>query len=305
MKEIVISLLVMLIHATAWSKELTLIVPYPPGGFNDILARNIQPGLEKKLNASVVIKNIPGAGNSLALAEMLASGDPDNIFIMTQDDVICGPLFQGKTTYDKLKPVSIIGHSFYIFAGAADATSSQLKFEEQQGHTINVANNGINGSAYLWLKTFRGNLKINPVPYKGIGPQVVVDIKNGSLQYSVFSAINAKQYIDAGLIAPIAVSSEQRLSIYPSAPTFKELGILVPSTSVWFGILARKDASDQRVSMINTYIREIVQNNETIQNMGKNGFIILNLSPIESKSWFMRDIQRFESIKQNLENPGK
>lgn len=284
----------------AWPTEkVTVIVPYPPGGLNDRIARSIQPDLEKNLGVSVVIQNMPGVSNVIAMNHVFRLNDASHTFILTQDDFISGPLFNNNLSYRRFKPATIIGYSTYLLVSNNQATVEKFANEIKTGAIVNIGHNGVNGSAYLWLKGLRSRLVINDIPYKGGGPTYFTDIAGGATQYGVIALANAGPQIQSGRLVPVAIASDLRNQLYPNIPTFKELGFQNPEPyDVWNGVFARNDVSDSKVAMLATAIRDAVRRNTRMQDLVKDGYVITDYDVAASQAYFNRQVKKFEAIKQ-------
>jgi tripartite-type tricarboxylate transporter receptor subunit TctC len=283
----------------AWpNKEIDIIVPYPPGGMNDRLARLIQPVLESKLRVPVIVKNMPGAGNSVAIAHVKGLKDASHTFILSQDDFIVATMFQNNLSYRDFTPVVVTGKSTLTIVGGPQQSSAKFAQQVKDGATVNIANNGVNGNSDLWLASFKTKLIVNRIPYKGGGTQMVVDLKNGALDYGVISAANAKSYIDGGLIVPIAVASIQRDPLYPKTPTIKEVGIDGYPSAVWNAIFVRNDVAPEVSATMSTVVREIVKNHPGFETLRENGMTILNYDIPQSKKFINSEVTRFEQLKK-------
>lgn len=281
----------------AWpTKEITIIVPYQPGGMNDNLARFIQPDLEKKLNVPVVVKNMPGEANGIAISHMLNNANDNHTFLLTMDDFIAGPLFRGSDSYKKFKAVTIIGTAPFLVFGNASTSVQEFKQEIKNNNVINIANAGINGGADLWVNQFTPAMNLTTVPFIGT-PPILTNVQGGQIKYGVLSTGSSFNLIKAGKLTPIMVSSEKRDSLYPSVPTFKELGLPGGAAHTWFGLVTRADTDSEATQAMSAAVNSVVANNQTILDFETKGLHIVNYNLAAANKFFNSEVTRFENFK--------
>ena len=295
----IIALLLTFVTATAFAwptQDITLVVPYPPGGVNDQIARFMQPDLESILRVRVQVLNLPGAANSVAINHVLSKPNDDHTFIITMDDFIVGPLYQNNTSYNNFKAVNVVGTVPYIMFGGPNASIKNLKQQIQKKSTVNIGNNGINGGAYLWITNLKSPLAVNSIFYKGSSP-VLTDVMAGHTEYGVSSIAASYKFIQAGKLIPVMQSGRTRSTTYPTVPTQNELGFSGPDAVTWFAIFTRKDTPTVVVNKFSETARLIIANNPRLQEFKTTGMNVTNLGVVESDAFFKQQIQQFETSK--------
>jgi tripartite-type tricarboxylate transporter receptor subunit TctC len=284
-------------HAGWPTKEITLIVPYPPGGMNDQIARIIQPDLESKLRVPVTVHNLPGAANAVAINHVMSKPNDNHTFIVSMEDFITGPLYRNNKSYMAFKSINIIGTVPYLIFGGKSASASKFKNQIEDGYTVNIASSGINSGSELWLKNLKSSLKFNTVPYKGAG-QLLSDVIAGHSEYGVISITAAYPMIQNGDLIPLVQSGKSRSTVFPLVPTQVELGLGGPSSTAWFSIFTRNDTPDLISEKFAKEVRTIVVNNPKIQRFKNTGMDIINLNYTESNLFFKGQIEHFEHNKK-------
>lgn len=296
-KIIALALTLIATTAFAWpTKDITLVVPYPPGGVNDQLARFMQPDLESILKVPVQIKNLPGAANGVAINHVLSQANDNHTFIISMDDFLLGPMYQNQLTYKEFVSTNIIGTVPYMFYGGKNASLAKFKEQIKNRATVNVGNNGVNGSAHLWTAGLSSPLTINPIFYKGAAP-TITDVVAGHSEYGVTSITATNKWIESGKLTPIMQSSKTRNHLYPTVPTAQELGFKGPTSETWFAVFARKDTDPQALKIFSDRARLIVANNVKIQNMRNDGMDLINLSGSLADVFYKNQIAKFEKNK--------
>ena len=279
--------------ADSWpSRDITIIVPFGPGGGMDILARQYQAELEARLPVKVIVKNMPGAATLVAVNHVLSNNNDDHTFVITTDDFLTSTWVEGQNRYNRFAPVFVIGSVPYVVFGGSSASITNLKQQISTNQKVNIGNLGVNGSADIWMSGLVSNLKINAVPYK-TRQQLLADILGNHLEYATMSLWLVNQNLSNGVV-PLMVSSDTRHPMFPTVPTFRELGIKGESTASWWSVIARQDTSPVAIQSMNRYLREITATNTTIQTMNKEGFEVLNLSLADSRSYMQNEIKKLE-----------
>lgn len=303
MKNLFLSCLLFVIAglAQAWpSKEITLIVPYPPGGVNDQIARYMAPDLESILRVPVQIKNMPGAANSVAINYILTRDNDDHTFMITMDDFVLGPLYQGNRSYQNFQATNIVGRVPYVLFGGPRADLKKFQKQIKSGATVNVGNNGANGGAHLWITGLQSPLVVNSIYYKGSTP-VLADVTAGHTEYGVSSIAASYQFVKDSRLVPLMTSGAQRSATYPTVPTAKELGFRGPDSQTWFGIFTRKNTSAAAVARFSDVSGIIIKNNPRMQEFAVSGMNIVNLRGVQAEEFFQKEIKHFENSKRSTD----
>lgn len=284
-------------HAAWPTREISLIVPYPPGGINDQIARIIQPDLEGIFKIPVTVHNLPGAANAVAINHVMHRPNDNHTFIVSMDDFVTGPLYQNSKSYMAFKSINIVGTVPYLIFGGRSATISKLAKQIENGQIVNIGSNGINSGSELWLKNLASSLKFNTVPYKG-GSQLLTDVMAGHAEYGVISITAAYSMIQNGDLTPLVQSGKRRSVAFPEVPTQSELGLSGTPSIAWFSVFTRNDTPDSASEKFSTAVRVIIANNPKIQKFRNTGMDIMNLNYTESHLFFQQQIAHFELNKQ-------
>ncbi len=231
--------------AQEWpSKSLTFVVPFPAGGSNDIAARVVGDGVRQRLGQTVVVDNKPGANGALGVESVLRAPKDHHTFLVASDSVSLLPLFRA-TTWDLTKsftPVAVLSYQPIVVVTAASSGIRTLKDLQSRArekpNQIAYATSGQGSLQHLVGELFSQQLGIDllHVPYKG-GGQAVNDVIAGQVPVAVLGAAAVLQFIKAGRLVPLAVSTRNRSPMLPDTPTLIESGagdIDVPQWSALF-----------------------------------------------------------------------
>jgi tripartite-type tricarboxylate transporter receptor subunit TctC len=228
------------------ARPIRLVVPYPPGASNDILARALAQRLTAALGQNVIVDNRAGAGGHIG-AEMVARAPADGhtLLLGTSGIVSISPSVYRKLAYRPgrdLAPVTLFANVPYVFAAGAALPAAGIKeliaLAKSRPGQLNYASSGNASAPHLCgelLKTTAG-IDLVHVPYKG-GAQAVADVISGQAAFYCGGIPTVLGQLKAGKLRSLGVASAQRSALLPDAPTVAEQGLPGFEVSSWTGIL--------------------------------------------------------------------
>jgi len=234
-------------QAQEWpGKALTLVVPFPPGGSNDVVARVVAEGVRKRVGQTVVVDNKPGANGALGVDAVLRAPRDHHTFLVASDSVSLLPLFR-TTPWDLTRtftPVAVLSYQPIVVVTAASTGLKTIQDLQARARSkpdqVPYASSGQGSIQHLVGELFSQNLGINllHIPYKG-GGQAVNDVIAGQVTVAVLGAAAVLPHIKSGKLVALAVSTRQRSPMLPDVPTLAESGagdIDVPQWSALFAV---------------------------------------------------------------------
>ena len=228
------------------SKPVTLIVPFPAGGSNDVAARVVGESVRKRLGQTVVVDNKPGANGSLGVDTVLRAPKDHHTFLVASDSVSLLPLFR-TMPWDLTKtftPIAMLSTQPIVVVTSASSGLKSIKDLQAAARSkpdqLPYATSGQGSLQHLVGELFSQNLGINllHIPYKG-GGQAVNDVLAGQVTVAVLGAAAVLPHIKSGKLVALAVSTRQRSPMLPDVPTLAESGagdIDVPQWSAMFAL---------------------------------------------------------------------
>lgn len=281
------------------TKPIRFLVPYPPGGGNDLLARIIGQKLSDSLGQQVVIDNRPGASGNIG-TEMAAKAAPDGHTIMLADNIFTiNPSLYGKLPYDPVKdfaPVSLLATVplFLVLNPSVPAKSLKefialVKSKPGQLNYASVGNGSLHHLAMELIKVMVG-IDIVHIPYKG-GAPARADILAGQVQ-AMFSGISSVPLFKAGRLNAIAVSTAKRSWIAPELPTVAEAAIPGFNVGVWFGVLAPAKTPKAIIAKLHTEIVKLKQMPEVQERLKSDGYDFIGGTPESFAAFIKTDIEK-------------
>jgi tripartite-type tricarboxylate transporter receptor subunit TctC len=266
--------------AQAWpSKPISLVVPFPPGGTTDVLARALGEKLTQSLGQTVIVENKPGAGATLG-ADYVAKSKPDGytLLVGAVHHTIASSVYK-KLPYDFQKDlapittIALVPNVLVVNASTSVKTVADLvKLAKAEPGKLTYGSNG-NGTAQHLIGTQFQNLtgtEITHIPYKGSGP-LASDLIGGQITMSFDTITPVLPHIKAGKLRPLAVTTAKRSAALPDVPTLEEAGLKGFNIGTWFGVLAPAATPKDIVARLNTEMVKVIQSPEFRKRMEEIG----------------------------------
>ncbi|MBV7481565.1 tripartite tricarboxylate transporter substrate binding protein [Bordetella sp. BOR01] len=242
------------------TRPVTLVVPFPPGGPTDALARRLADGLKDQLKQTVVVENRGGAGGNIG-AEYVANAQPDGYTILfgTSGPLAINVSLYKSQQYDPQKsfePVIRIGHLPNILvvhpSVPAHNVPELIAYAKQNPDKLSYASSGNGASSHLAGILFNkmAGTQILHVPYKGTGP-ALNDLLGGQVSMSFTDILTALPHVQAGTLRAIGLASAERSDALPDLPTLAEQGLAGYDVSVFFGIVAPRGTPASAIARLN------------------------------------------------------
>lgn len=276
-------------------KPITLLIPYPPGGSADMLARPLGAQLQKMWGQPVVLEYKPGAGGTIASAQ-LARAKPDGYTVlMVLAAHAINPSLYPSLPYDTRRdfvPVSLVATLPMLVAAPrstpADTIPELIAYAKAHPGKLSFASAGNGNTSHLAAEMFKQRTGTNMmhVPYKGSGPAVVA-LLGGEVSLMFDSISTSLPQVQAGKLKAIAVTGEKRSALLPDVPTVAES---VPGFVVngWYGILAPAGTPPRVVDALSQGIAQAVQVPQVKAQLNSYGYELVGSTPAE----FGRHIER-------------
>jgi tripartite-type tricarboxylate transporter receptor subunit TctC len=245
------------------SKPIRLIVTFPPGGSTDILARTMQPHLEKRLGQPIVIENRPGAGGATGI-EAVAKAVPDGyvIGIGAAGALAVNLSLKEKLPYDPfadLAPISGLARTPFVLAAASSFAPNSIReliaLAKARPNSISIGHGGNGTAMHLTAQLFNhmAGLDLTLVPYRGTGP-ATQDVVAGHIPLAITDIPSSLAQIQERRIKALAISSLRRFDAVPDVPTFDESGLPGYESIGWFGFVAPAGTPSEVIDLWNAAV---------------------------------------------------
>ena len=291
--------------AQAWpAKPVTLVVPFPPGGTTDVLARALAEKLGLALGQTVIVESKPGAGATLG-ADHVAKSKPDGytLLVGAVHHTIASSVYK-KLPYDFQKDfapiteIALVPNVLVVNANTPVRNVAELvKLAKGQAGKLNYGSNG-NGTAQHLIGTQFQNLtgtEIIHIPYKGSGP-LATDLLGGQISMSFDTVTPVLQHIKSGKLRALAVTTGKRSSALPEVPTMDEAGLKGFDIGTWFGVLAPVATPKDIVARLNAEMVKVIQSAEFKKRMAEIGAEPIGNSSEQMAQQIKEETEKFAKL---------
>lgn len=294
----------------AWSQDyparpVRLIVPSPPGGSSDILARLIAQHLGMIWPHPVVVDNRPGASTIIA-SEITAKSAPDGhtLYLASEVAMSVNPSLYTNLPYDwkrSFAPITLAAtlNQVMVVTPSLAARNMQelIALAKKNPGQLTYASNGVGGSPFLATELFKwqAGIDVLHVPYKGAA-QALTALYAGDVSLFMLGEAAAAPAVKAGRVRAIATSSKKRSAIYPETPTIAESGLPEFEYEIWFGIFAAANTPEALVQKINADWARVIDTRELRSALATQGFDPRASTAEELRSRVQRDYERWAAL---------
>ena len=291
--------------AQAWpGKPITLIVPFPPGGTTDVLARALGEKLSQTLDQPVIVESKPGAGATLG-ADYVAKSKPDGytLLVGAVHHTIATSVYK-KLPYDFQKDfapittVALVPNVLVVNSSTpANNVAELIALAKKEPGKMTYGSNG-NGTAQHLIGTQFQNMSgigLVHVPYKGSGP-LATDLLGGQITMSFDTVTPVLQHIKAGKLRALAVTTAKRSSVLPNVPTLDEAGLKGFDIGTWFGVLAPAATPKEVVAKLNVEMVKVIQSPEFRKRMDEIGAEPIGNSSAQMASQIKGETEKFAKL---------
>ena len=287
------------------NKPIRFIVPFPPGGSSDPVARLVGQKLSESWGQQVIVDNRPG-GNTVMGSEALAKSPPDGytILLVTPTTHVINSLLLQNLPYDSISdfaPVTTLTKSEYVLVlnplVPANTLPEFIALVKSKPGELNYASSGTGTGTHLAGELFNigAGVKIQHIPYKG-GGQSLTDLMGGRVQLSFSVPIALIPHIKSGKLKAIAITGETRFSRLPQVPTFAEGGLPGYDLKSWQGIFLPGRTPRAIIDKLSTEIGRIMAMPDVGEKLDAQGMTPVVSTPEQFAEMINTDVARFAKI---------
>jgi tripartite-type tricarboxylate transporter receptor subunit TctC len=292
-------------QATAQSSKITLVVPFPPGGSTDALARLLQTNLQNKLGRIVIVENKAGAAGALGAAQVAKSPPDGSSFLVTFDSHAVIPTILDKPPVDverELVPVLLVGTAPYVIA--ANVGRPYKSFADvvaackANSGAVKYASVGIGTLGHLAMTVLgkKAGVEITHVPYRGGGP-AMNDVLGGHVDLIAGSAALVAAQLGTNMLRPILQLGRERLPVLPDTQTAIEAGFPDFETIAWWGVFAPAGTPADVTAGMAKSIKEILSEPSTAAQLKETQQMTLLLEDAkEFKTFFDKQVSYWGQV---------
>ena len=280
----------------AWAQgggtPVRLVVPFPPGGGTDALARAVQEPMQKALGQNVIVDNKGGAGGALA-HEFVSKQPPDgSTVLISSNNQMLFPFLVARLTFDPkaFVPVGFVAKQESVFVGSADAPWADLAAITEAARKapgeVQYGTAGVSTPMHLSTERYAmlNGIRLAHVPFRGTGP-LVTDLLGGHVKLGMSSVTSVLPHLQSGKLKAYGMAAPERAALAPSIPTFKEQGFGDVDGTIVYTLIAPPGTPDAAVAKLNAALNADVATPEMREELRKRGFVAMGGTAKQLADW--------------------
>jgi tripartite-type tricarboxylate transporter receptor subunit TctC len=286
------------------SRTIRYVVPYPPGGFNDTLARIVSQKLAEAWGVPVVVENRPGGGTLIG-TESVAKAAPDGYTLLG----VAFPFGTNPSIYKNIPYDTVKDFTPLIFAGQTqnllvirpsmpiNSVKELIDYARKNPGKVSYGSTGIGSSNHLSMELFKSmaGIDIMHVPYKGSAP-MVNDLLGGHIDLAFDNTPNVLPQVNADKLRALGVSSKARSALAANVPTVSEAGVPGYEVTVWFGIVGPAGMRPELVQKLNAEMNAIFGMDDVKRRFVDQGVEPVGGTPSQFADHIRDEIQKWAKV---------
>jgi len=292
--------------AQEWpAKPVRFVVPFPPGGTVDPLARLMAAKLTESFGQQFIVENRPGAGGSIGTAAVAKAAPDGYSFVFVFDSHAVNQFLQPKMPFDTLRdlaPVMLVGTAPYAIATRVDkpfkSFADVVAAAKAKPDTVTIGSigNGTLGHLTALLAQQVGGFRITHVPYAGGGP-MTQNLMGGQIDLGIGSAALLTPHVRSGKMRALATTGEKRTPTLPDVPTLGEQGIPGVVALAWWGVFAPAGTPRPIIERFHGGLAKALAQPDVQKTLGESlGMEIVGASPEETQKFVVREMDRWGKV---------
>ena len=291
--------------AQTWpDRPVRIVVPFPPGGLNDTVARLIQPHLERSLGQPVIVDNRPAASGIVG-TDAVAKAPPDGyMLLMVASSYTVIPATNSKLPYDSerdLQPIVMVGKNPLLFVVNAKVPAKTLPefvaLAKASPGKLNYASPGAASQNHLVIETFSqaAGIKLQHIPYRGGAPAITATVA-GDTAFTAISPLASLPQLQAGALRAIASGSLARDPQLPDLPTVAEQGFPGFEAIQWVGLLTTAGTPKPVVERLNNEVNRALRDPDVLAKLAVQGVSPAGGSADEFQATIAREVRKWTEV---------
>jgi len=271
------------------ARPITLVVPYPAGGGNDVLGRLVAERMAKALKGAIVVENRGGAGGTIGTRQVAKSAPDGYTMLIATSSLAINPSLYPNVGYDPSKDFAPIG---LLASGAnvvlvhpsvpAKSIAELIALAKKEPGKLNFASTGSGSSVHLAAELFAAmaGIRINHVPYRGSGP-ALNDLLGGHVTMMFATLPSAIGIVKGGKVRALAVTSAKRSDVFPELPTIAEAGLAGYQAELHYGLVAPAGTPRPIIDRLNAVLRAVLEDATLGERLAREGAVPMPSTPEE------------------------
>ena len=273
-------------------QPVRLVVPFPPGGGTDALARAVQEPMQKALGQNVIVDNKGGAGGALA-HEFVSKQPPDGTTVLvSSNNQMLFPFLVARLTFDPAAfvPVGFVAKQESVFVGSADAPWADLAALTEAARKapgeVQYGTAGVSTPMHLSTERYAmlNGIRLTHVPFRGTGP-LVTDLLGGHVKLGMSSLTSVLPHLQSGKLKAYGMAAPERAASAPDIRTFRELGFGDVDGTIVYTLIAPPGTPEAAVAKLNAALNAAVATAEMREELRKRGFVAMGGTAKQLAEW--------------------
>ena len=290
--------------AQAWpTRPIRLVVPFPPGGLIDVMARLVAPRLTQELGQAVVIDNKPGAGGNIGAAEVARAPADGYTLLMASPPLTISPALYASLPYkpEQISAVGLLGRVPNVLLvnpkSGINSVADLVKRAKSRPAKLNYASNGNGTSLHLSAELFKSTTStfITHIPYRGAAA-AVTGLMAGEVDMMFENLPSAMGQIKGNAVKALAVTTRQRSKALPDVPTLAESGLPDFDVSAWFGLATPTGLPAPMVLRLEQALQKIMRDPEVIRVMESRGADAGFMGAVPMTAFMVADAAKWKRV---------
>ena len=287
------------------TRPVRIMVPFPPGGFNDIVARLLASGLTERLGKQFIVENKTGAGGAVA-GELVANAPKDGHTLLIVSIAITINPWLRPLSYDTIKdfaPIATLATAPMLAVMNVDLPAKSLPdfvaLAKQKPGELKYASSGVGTFMHVSAELFKIAAGIDPlhVPFRGAGP-ATIDVMGGHTQVTFASVPSFINHVRAGKLRALGVGAKQRSAALPDVPTIAEGGVPGVEAANWIGIMAPAGTPAPIVELLHKEISQIQDSPELRKRFANEGVDVMRMSVSQFGAFLVNEHAKWGKVVQ-------
>ena len=293
-------------RAASWpERPVTIVVPFPPGGSNDVIARLFAEHFSQTFGKPFVVENKPGANGNIG-ASTVARAAPDGYTLLLSGNgqnamnhgLYAQMPYDSRKDFVHIAQMGSIANALLISPGfAAQSFQAFIDLAKAKPESVLCASPGSGSSGHMAMAMLQhaAGIKLKHVPYKGAAP-AIADVLGGHVNAVMINVDIALPHVRAGKLTALAVTSENRNPLYPDTPTIAETGFPGFSAIGWMGLSAPAGTPSNIVAQLNKVINEAFQVAQIKERYAASGYVPGGGSPEKYAAFISSEIEKWAKV---------
>ena len=292
------------------TRPVRMVLPFPPGGSTEIMARTLAQKLAEPLGKNIVVDNRGGGAGGIAGPDLVAKATPDGYVLRFTTGIshTAGASLY-KLPYDPVRDfdaITLLASAPQLMVVSPSLPAKTVRdlvaMAKAKPGQLNFASGGIGTSTHLPAEMFRAMTGVNMVhvPYKGGGP-ALIGVIGGESQMLIISAVAALPHVKSGKLRAMAVTSAKRWSEMPEVPTVAESGVPGYEVVVWYGLFAPKGTPRPIIALLHREIVKVLKTPDMVERLARDGAQPVGSSPAELAAINKAEVEKWAKVVRSAQ----